>query len=139
MFIIVLTAILSVNLHAQENEGETYFKKANEFFDSKDYKTAILYCDSTILSNAGHEEAYAFRGVCKYFEKQFSEAIKDFDLALILVPGYAEVYFYRGLSYLELENNKKACDDFTEAYNLGFKKAMKLIVKHCEIEENKAD
>lgn len=139
MFIVVFTVTISVNLQAQNEKGDIYFKRANEFFDSKDYKTAILYCDSTILEDAGHEEAYAFRGVCKYFEKRFSEAIQDFDLALILVPGYAEVYFYRGLSHLELNANKKACEDFTEAYNLGFKKAMKLIVKHCEIEENKAD
>lgn len=124
---------------AQKTKADLYFDKANTYFDKKDYKTAILYCDSTITENPEHQEAYAFRGVSKFNLKQFKEAIEDFNLALILVPGYAEVYYFRGFCHMELGNKKKACADWTEAYNLGMKKAMKLIVKHCELKEENKD
>jgi len=129
--------LFSINLLAQSNlkTADEYFKIANDFFDKNEYSKAILYCDSTILQNSEHNEAYAFRGVCKYELKKYQSAIDDFDLALILEPGYAEVYFFRGLSYKELGQGKKACEDWTTAYNLGLKKAIKLIIQNCKLEE----
>lgn len=133
----IILFLISANLLAQSNlkTADEYFKIANNFFDKNEYSKAILYCDSTILQNSEHKEAYAFRGVCKYELKKYQSAIEDFDLALILEPGYAEVYFFRGLSYKELGQDKKACEDWATAYSLGLKKAMKLIIKNCELEE----
>jgi tetratricopeptide (TPR) repeat protein len=124
-----------ISVQAQKDTASIYFEKANHFFDKKEYKTAILYCDSTIVYNSEHQEAYAFRGVCKFKLKQFNAAIEDFNLAIILVPGYAEVYYFRGFCHMELGKKQSACEDWEEAYNLGLKKAMKLIVKHCELKE----
>jgi tetratricopeptide (TPR) repeat protein len=134
-FLLLLTAVALQA--APQDKADEYFKKANEYFDKKDYKNAIVYLDSTIIANPEHTEAYAFRGVCKYELKKYRAAIEDFDLALIVVPGYAEVYFYRGLSHKELGEDKKACDDWVKAYNLGMKKAMKFIMKNCKLDEEK--
>lgn len=120
---------------SQMKTADEYFKKANEYFDNDDFKKAIPYCDSTIIVNPEHQEAYAFRGVCKYNLKKYNEAIEDFNLALILVAGYAEVYYFRGFCYIETNQNDKACADWSEAYNLGLKKAMKLIINYCKLEE----
>jgi tetratricopeptide (TPR) repeat protein len=122
-------------LFSQTKTADYYFQIANNYFDKSEYTLAIPYCDSTILMNPEHSEAYAFRGVCNFNLKNYEEAIADFNLALILVPGYAEVYYFRGFCYKETQQDKLACDDWTMAYNLGLKKAMKLIIKHCEIEE----
>lgn len=135
ILLLLVTVLGSFSLSAQKLSADEYFKKANVFFDKDDYVNAIPYCDSTILVNPEHEEAYAFRGVCKFNLKKYREAIEDFNLALILVPGYAEVYYFRGFCYMETKQASKACQDWTEAYNLGLKKAMKLIIKYCELEE----
>jgi len=133
----IILLLFSFNLLSQSSlkTADEYFIIANNFFDKDDYSQAILYCDSTILQNPEHNEAYAFRGVCKYELKKYQAAIEDFDLALILEPGYAEVYFFRGLCHKELGQDKKACEDWTTAYSLGLKKAMKLIIKNCDLEE----
>jgi len=134
---LIILLLISFNLLSQSSlkTADEYFKIANEYFDKDNYSEAILYLDSTIIQNPEHNEAYAFRGVCKYELKKYRAAIEDFDLALILEPGYAEVYFFRGLSHKELGEDKKACEDWTTAYSLGLKKAMKLIIKNCDLEE----
>jgi len=137
---VIILLLFGFNILAQSKlkTADEYFKIANEYFDKDDYANTILYCDSTILQNPEHNEAYAFRGVSKFELKKYQAAIEDFDLALILEPGYAEVYYFRGLSHKELGQDKKACDDWTMAYSLGLKKAMKLIINNCKLEEEPA-
>ncbi len=138
LFILVLN-IWGFALFAQTDKfkSDAYFTKANEYFDKEDFKTTILYCDSAIEANSENLEAYAFRGVCKFELKQYEEAIKDFDLTLILNDGYAEIYYYRGLAKFELGDKKQACEDWMEAYSLGYKAVMDLIEDNCELEKEK--
>jgi tetratricopeptide (TPR) repeat protein len=133
---------VSQNIMAQSNEenrqkdvekSSSYFQKASELFDQQSYLQAKQYCDSAIVYNTENMQAYAFRGVCKYNLKDYPSAIEDFDLALVLEKGYAEVYYYRGLCKKELGFDKLACDDWYEAYELGFKKVIKIIESNCEL------
>ena len=41
-------------------------------------------------------------------------------------------FLYRGLSYLKLNRNKEACDDFFKAGELGEKEGYDLIKQHCK-------
>jgi len=135
----LLTAILiSLSSFSQTDitKSEAYFSKASSLFDTENYETAILYCDSAITFNAENLEAYAYRGVCKFKLKRFEKAIKDFDLALILNDGYAEIYYYRGLSKLELGANTQACEDLYEAYNLDFKDVLEIIEANCDLKDD---
>lgn len=136
----ILLIILTGNcLFGQQNkiQAEKYFDIANILYEKSDYKNAIIYYDSTILSNTDHVEAYAFRGLCFFELKQFEMAIRDFDFALMLAPGYAEVFYFRGIAKNELGYVKQACEDWFEAYNLGFKKAMNIIEINCKEELEK--
>ena len=140
LFGFILTFLLSIQmLVAQETKPQDaiYFDKGMEYYDAGNYKLAIVYFDSSIVTNTENTEAYAFRGLAKFDLKQYNEAIEDFDLALILTPGYAEVYYYRALAKLEIGANDKACEDLYSAYDYGFKKAMKIIENVCEEEEKK--
>jgi tetratricopeptide (TPR) repeat protein len=130
---ILLVLIASPNFAQQSKfQAEKYFEIANKLFDKNDYTNAIIYLDSTILANTEHPEAYAYRGICRFELKLYNEAIIDFDFALQLVPGYAEVFYYRGLAKFELGFKDKACNDWIEAYNLGYKKALKIVEINCE-------
>ena len=139
-FILLLSVLFIVHgLFAQNDieKSKIYFEKASLLFDQEDYSDAILYCDSAILLNTENLEAYAYRGVCKFNLQQYESAIEDFDLALILNEGYAEVYYYKGLCMKELGANEKACEDWYMAYNLGFKKVIKIIEANCALESEK--
>jgi tetratricopeptide (TPR) repeat protein len=118
-----------------EKLSEMYFEKASIFFDQQNYKTCIRYCDSAIVANTENTEAYAFRGTSNFLLKDYEKAIEDFDLALILNEGYAEVYYYRGLCKLELGAKEQACNDWYEAYDLGFKRVIKIIEANCALEK----
>jgi tetratricopeptide (TPR) repeat protein len=137
---LIFICLLSVqNLSAQKegSKDDQLFTKGLEYFDAKNYKSAIQYFDSCIVMNTENTEAYAYRGLAKYELKQYNEAINDFDLALILAPGYAEVYYFRALAKLEIGANDKACEDLYAAYDYGFKKAMRIIENVCKEEEKK--
>ncbi len=130
--------LLSLQITAQSMDKErskSYFEQANIYFDKEDYQLALLYCDSAIMYNTDNVEAYAYRGVCKFQLKDYDAAIEDFDLALVLNNGYAEVYYYRGLCKKELGADKQACEDWYNAYDLGFRSVMKIIKSNCELPE----
>ncbi len=133
LFILLFSSQISI---AQQNKALSakYFETASNLFDKEAYKEAILYCDSAITTNTDNLEAYAYRGVCKFQLKKYEEAIADFDLALTLNNGYAEVYYYRGLCKKELGADKQACEDWYNAYDLGFKQVMKIIKLNCKLE-----
>jgi len=138
--LIVLLSILSLGqIAAQSNPvlSDQYFKKSMEYFDKEDFVTAKIYCDSAIIANTENVEAYAYRGVCQFQQGKFELAIQDFDLALILSSGYAEVYYYRGICKMEMGNKTAACEDWMEAYDLGYKKVLINIQQYCELEKEK--
>jgi tetratricopeptide (TPR) repeat protein len=136
--LILFSLLLNISIIAQTDKAKSklYFEKASTYFDAQNYKMCILYCDSAIITNTENLEAYAYRGVCKFQLKQYAAAIEDFDLALILNNAYAEVYYYRGICKKELGADKQACEDWYEAYNLGYKKVMSIIKEHCKLEED---
>lgn len=137
--LIILIVFFSLQVNSQSKQSaksKIYFEQANVYFDKEDYKTALLYCDSAITYDTENVEAYAYRGVCKFQLKDYDAAIEDFDLALVLNSGYAEVYYYRGLCKKELGADKQACEDWYNAYDLGFKNVMKIIKSNCELQDD---
>ena len=134
-FIVLFLLSGSVEAQSVQTKDVEFFEKAMQYFDNGNFKSAILYFDSCITSNAEKTDAYAYRGIAKFELKLYNEAIEDFDLALILSPGYAEVYYYRALAKLEIGAKEKACEDLYAAYDYGFKKAMRVIENVCENNE----
>ena len=56
----------------------------------------------------------------KLGQKKYEESIKDFDYVIEQRDNnLAKALFYRGEAYYELDNKKKACDDWQKAANLG--------------------
>ena len=48
-------------------------------------------------------------------DKQYNEAIEEFNLFLSQDHTYADAFYYRGCAYLHLSKYEKAINDFTSA------------------------
>lgn len=64
-------------------------------------------------------DAYYNRGIKRYEQKKYRDALNDFDLAVQIKPERAEVYYYRGLAFSRSEMYQEAIDDFSIILNLG--------------------
>jgi tetratricopeptide (TPR) repeat protein len=58
-------------------------------------------------------------------DKQYNEAIEEFNLFLSQDHTYADAFYYRGCAYLHLSKYEKAINDFTSAIS-----SLKLSIKH---------
>jgi tetratricopeptide (TPR) repeat protein len=80
------------------------------------------------------EVAYFNKGVVFVFHEYWSEAIRNFTLAIDLVPEYAEAYTRRGLTKLNSSRYslKQACDDFEKGEEYGDEAAKAGLEEYCK-------
>jgi tetratricopeptide (TPR) repeat protein len=65
-------------------------------------------------------------------QKQFKEALADFDIAVQQNPKNADLYLNRGMVKLRLSDKAGACSDITIAKNLGYALAIEQYAKTCK-------
>ncbi len=65
-------------------------------------------------------------------QRDFDGSIDAYSKAIKINEEFKEAYLNRGLSYLFLENAKKACNDLSKAGELGISDAYKIIKKYCK-------
>ncbi|MFB2923946.1 reverse transcriptase domain-containing protein [Aerosakkonema funiforme] len=53
--------------------------------------------------------------ICQYIQKNYEEALANFNQVISLNPNYAKAYHYRGLLYRKLENKQQAIEDLQKA------------------------
>lgn len=63
--------------------------------------------------------------------KDFENSIDAYSKVVKINPDFAEAYYNRGLTYLYIENNKKACNDFSKAGELGLKNSYEVMKMYC--------
>lgn len=64
---------------------------------------------------------YVDRGIAYYKQKNFTQAISEYNKAIAINPNYADAYYNRGVSYYETKEYGKAWADVHQAENIGFK------------------
>jgi len=74
---------------------------------------------------------YLNSGVLKFSLKDYNGALSDYNSALNIEPSFGMVYYYRGLTYLELHNNKNACEDLKIANDAGVELARIKLTENC--------
>ena len=78
----------------------------------------IFYIFITTLAHAKIAEEYLNSGYDKVEQKDYREAIQDYNKAIELNPDYAKAYVNRGLAKANLQDYRGAIQDFTKAIEL---------------------
>ena len=94
----------------------------------------IFFFSYTTYSQTAEE--YFNSGLEKMKNRDFSNAIEDYNKAIELDPNNGKIYYNRGFPKGMLEDYEGSCEDFNKALELGMKfkkKDKKFIFKYCEI------
>ena len=83
-----------------------------------EYESALKDINVFIEYQPKYEYAYYLRQSIKYYLKDFTGAIEDTNIMLILDPNSAEAYAHRGLNRLQLGQKEKACIDLRKALGM---------------------
>ncbi len=73
---------------------------------------------ATSLPGAQEAEQFYNSGTLKFNNKQFADAMLDFNKAIEFKPDFEKAYFNRGLTKIELLLAKSAIQDFNKSIEL---------------------
>ncbi len=90
-----------------------------------DYKKALTLKPKCMECMQGLASTYAKA-------KNYQNAKKIYTNAIELYPDNARLYFERGLLFIQMDEKKSACIDFTMAFQLGDKEAGTILNKYCK-------
>lgn len=109
------------------------YNSALERANIRDFKGTLDDLNCAIELNPKYAEAYHLRGLILGKElKKYRQAIKNFNKAISLNPNLAEAYYDRGVTYRILDYLSKACEDWKQAFKLGYKPASDMLNKYCK-------
>lgn len=74
---------------------------------------------------------YYSSGVSNYYKRNFELSKKYFDYCISHDYLLPQVFLYRGAIFIELNDKKKACEDFLNAKTYGNLRAQEYINKYC--------
>ncbi|MEE1317500.1 MAG: tetratricopeptide repeat protein, partial [Prevotella sp.] len=108
-------------------------KYADAVIDNREKRIEgqISIADITSLINQDPKNAvhYYTRGTLLARKKDYSEAIKDFTMAISLDPMMPEAYFNRGLCYIFTDRKSDGMADLSKAGELGLYSAYSVMKK----------
>lgn len=112
----------------------SYFQKANEFYNTKDYKRAIAMYQKAIETKENEAAAFYNAAVCFIKLGQYDKAISLLESA-ISKKKESRYFFNLGYCYTMMKNNKKALIYFNTAWALDnsdkdCEKAISLIISN---------
>jgi tetratricopeptide (TPR) repeat protein len=99
--------------------AKDYLKRAEAYYQKKEYEHAVIDCTEAIRLNPQLIEAYNYRGLSYHYGREdYDKAIADFTEALHLNPEFAEAYNNRAASYNKKKEYSQAISDYTETIRL---------------------
>lgn len=107
---------LTIKLDSTEYDELT--SKADIYACKGDLKSAISLMDEYVKKRPDYNFAYRKRGVFKMENKQFEDALEDFDMAITLAPKVIQGYNCRARVYEKLGKKDKAEADFKKIIEL---------------------
>jgi tetratricopeptide (TPR) repeat protein len=84
------------------------------------------------LKNDIDYQAFYIKGRCYHGLEEFPNAVESFTIAMKYESNAHYLYFYRGLSYLGLDKNTEACNDFEIACKNGVSDACNRLNSSCK-------
>lgn len=112
----------------------SYFQKANEYYNSKDYKRAIDMYQQAINLKENEASSLYNSAVCFIKLKEYKKAIPILKSAINL-KRESKYFFNLGYCYTMLQDNKKALIYFNTAWcldndDIDCEKAINIIIKN---------
>lgn len=120
--VVVLLLWLGAISLIKGNDAFYYRSLADSYVDKGEYEQAIIAYNESIKRHPGRADIIYDRGSTYYLMGDYQATIKDFTMALEVdpEPDLAEnIYLARGYTYLLRLNDKKGCDDFRKACDIG--------------------
>ncbi|WP_338766526.1 tetratricopeptide repeat protein [Bernardetia sp. ABR2-2B] len=112
-FISICLTILSCSQAQKLNEEqEEYISKTVEFYNNRNYDSAIYYSDKVLDFNPKNDIAWRIKGVGLYFLGKEEEAEKALSNAININPNNAESHKYRATIYHLNGEHRKAISDY---------------------------
>lgn len=99
-------------------ESDIYSKRAQIYYEQGKYSLADADYHKMISLNEGDVVGYMGIGRNANAQKQWNEAIKQFDYVVKLAPDYSSAYSFRAESYWGLNKFDKAIDDVVIALSI---------------------
>lgn len=93
-------------------------EKGDAAFDAGDMKGAIEIYSSVLTTNPKNADALVYRGLAKYYEKDYINSMADANEAIKNAPTWGYPYYVRGRCQLSLNDYKKAVAEFTKCLQL---------------------
>lgn len=88
------------------------FQKSEAFCAQRNYDSALVYCNKTIVLRPNSSNLYGNRGTIYYELKRYEEAVHDFTKAIALSTQMDyRFYLNRCVAYLKLGKKEKALQD----------------------------
>ena len=114
-------------IKVKPDEGDLYEKRAQIYFEQERYDLAAADYHKMIELNPGDVMGYMGLGRNANEQRNWTEAIKQFDYVTKLSSDYSSGYSFRAESYIGLEKWNEATDDIVSALALEWdRKAMYL-------------
>lgn len=104
---------------------------AQYWYNKRDYNKAIAFSEKVIATDGRESMAYLIKGRCLHQTSKFTDARKNYDLAIDFDRKNAEAYLYRGALRIVFNQKKGACSDLNRALSLGADEAKAALAKHC--------
>jgi tetratricopeptide (TPR) repeat protein len=95
------------------------FDRGVNYYDQKDYETAIKEFTEAINRYGAYADAYLYRGTAYHNKEDYDKAIADYSRVIRLEPNNAHLYFLRGdIYYYQKKDYDKAIADYSQVIRL---------------------
>jgi tetratricopeptide (TPR) repeat protein len=108
----------SVSSAYAQTDAKGWYDKA---LKQSDLKKVIGDLTKALELKPDFVDAWYYRGVAHFHNKEIQLAISDFNKAVTLAPGFPDAYNYRGLALLGQNKLTEAKNDFAKAIQLNAK------------------
>jgi tetratricopeptide (TPR) repeat protein len=94
------------------------YLKGVYYYNIEDYKNALLQFDECIRKDYNFLDAYMEKGRIFYKQKKYADALKVYDLALVISNSYADAFFWKAKCQEALGQKQEAKLNYLRAYGL---------------------
>jgi tetratricopeptide (TPR) repeat protein len=122
-------------IKADKKNKDAYYNRGTCELALKDFNSAMTDFDKTIKLDPKFAKAYYSRATVFVSQQKYTEALPDLDKTIELDPDIPNVLTLRGQIRAQTGNKKGACEDFTQAKEIGDKQADKYLSQFCGNEQ----